>query len=72
MLSMGGDNFYGILVFIYTSLGETMENSEQLGQQIQSGIEPGTSHLLVLRAKPIGHCSGLWKKYAEQEFSHAL
>ena len=38
---------------------KTTENFGWLGQQIQSGIEPDTSCLLVLRAKPLDHCSGL-------------
>ena len=49
-----------------------MENSEQVGRQIQSGIETSTSRLPILRAKSFGHCSGLWEKYAETEFSWAL
>ena len=35
-------------------------------------IEPDTSYLLVLRAKPFGHCCGLYEKYERMEFSWAL
>ena len=53
-------------------LKKTTENSEQLGRQIQSGIEHDISCLLILRAKPFGHCNGLQEKYKEMEFSTAL
>ena len=32
-----------------------MENSERLGQQAGSRIEPGTSYLPVLKAELLGH-----------------
>ena len=75
---IGGCSPWGSIAFIwnlasiYTSFRENYKNSEQLGQQIQLGIEPSTFRLLVFRAKPFAHCSGLGKKYAETEFSRAL
>ena len=56
MPSMGGGGyFYGILALTYKNFEE---NSEWLCQQIQSGMEPDTSSLLVLRTKSFGYCSG--------------
>ena len=37
---------------------ESTENSERLGQQARSGIEPGTSRLPVLNAEPLRHFRG--------------
>ena len=41
---------------IFTRVSEkTTENFERLGRQEQLEIEPGTSHLPVLSAEPLGH-----------------
>ena len=38
---------------------EITENSERLGRQARTGIEPGTSCLSVLGAEPLRHWWGL-------------
>ena len=41
---------------IFTRVSEkTTENSKWLGRQARPGIQPGTSHLAVLRAELLGH-----------------
>ena len=46
-----------------------MENFERQGRQEQQGIEPGTSRLPVLNAKPLCH---LWRLVSEANFFFVL
>ena len=46
-------------------LEKITENSEQLGRQVRPGIEPGTSHLPILRKESLGHLWGLYPLKAE-------